>query len=69
MKLGDESICYQHHQAETILENLLKHPVFNYTTHGNNLKEAIEWITKANNSAVRMENKLKEYKESERTRS
>ena len=40
MKIGEESICYQHHQAEMILENLLKgENVYNYKS---NLKEAIE---------------------------
>jgi hypothetical protein len=60
MKMGEETICYQHHQATTILEKLLK----KYTSYpSSELKEAIEWITKANDSAVRMEDKLKEYKQ------
>ena len=59
MKIGKESICYQHHQAEMILEELLK------DHRGTKIKKAIEWIHKANDSAVRMENKLKWYKENE----
>lgn len=56
MNIGKETICYQHQQAQDILESLLK-------DHRNTkIKEAIEWITKANDSAVRMEDKLKEYK-------
>lgn len=63
MNVGEETICYQHQQAQDILEELLKHPTFKYTSYGKNIKETIEWITKANDSAVRMEKKLKHYKE------
>lgn len=60
MKVGEESICYQHQQAQDILEKLLI--VADCDKCRNKLKEAIEWITKANDSAVRMEEKLKWYK-------
>ena len=72
MKIGEEFICYQHHQAESILEKLLKDNFISVTLCDRarkDIKEAIEWIHKANDSAVRMENKLKEYKENDRTRS
>lgn len=61
MNLKNESICYQHQQTTTILEKLLKeYPA--YPELRKELKEAIECITYANDSAVRMEDKLKEYK-------
>ena len=63
MKIGDESIYYQHHQAEMILEKLLI--VTNCVKCIGKIKEAIEWIHTANDSAVRMENKLKWYKEND----
>jgi pyruvate-formate lyase len=65
MKIGEESICYQHHQAETILEKLLSQCDYQDRQRANKLKEAIEWIHTANASAIRMENKLKWYKEHE----
>lgn len=52
-------------QAQDILEKLLK--IYGNVESANyllsNLKEAIEWITKANDSAVKMEEKLKWYKD------
>ena len=66
MKIGTESICYQHQQAQDILERLLiLYPSTQYLVTNTRLQEAIEWITHANDSAVRMENKLTEYKEKE----
>lgn len=64
MKIGEEFICYQHQQAQDVLEKLLI--VVDCDKCRSKLKEAIEWITKANDSAVRMENKLKWYKENEK---
>lgn len=67
MKVGQETICYQHHQAQTLLENLLKSTICKDYEFSDRLKknllEAIDWIEKANDSAVRMENKLVEYKQ------
>lgn len=65
MKMGEETICYQHHQVETILEKLLKDYNLEKITPNliNDLKEAIDWIHTANESAVRMEDKLKWYKD------
>jgi len=65
MKVEIENICYQHHQATSILEKLLKKET-NYQVRQQYIN-AIEWITDANDSAIRMENKLKENKENERT--
>ena len=66
MKLGTESICYQHQQAQDILERLLiLYPSTQYLGTNIRLQEAIEWITHANDSAIRMEDKLKWYKENE----
>ena len=63
MKIGEETICYQHQQAQNILEKLLKRGFSdNFDASSNSVKEAIEWVTYANDSAVRMEDKLKEYK-------
>ncbi len=67
MQLGQETICYQHQQAQDILEKLLKstisrdYPVSESLS--SKLKEAIEYITSANDSAVKMEDKLKWYKQ------
>lgn len=62
-KVGQETICYQHQEAQNILEKMLIRGIFNeLIVSEKKIKEAIEWITKANDSAVRMENKLKEYK-------
>ena len=62
--MGEEFICYQHQQAQDILEKLLK--LWSFTEAcktSEDIKEAIEWITKANDSAVKMEGKLKLYKQ------
>ena len=65
MKLGQATICYQHQEAQNSLEKLLNiYSGMETTTYlCNNLKDAIVWINEANESAVRMENKLKYYKE------
>ncbi len=63
MKLGQATICYQHQEAQNLLENLLMlkaHSILE--CHRKDIKEAIDWIIEANESAVRMENKLKYYK-------
>ena len=63
-KVGQETICYQHQEAQNILEALLVIADDQLTSYAaGRIKEAIVWITEANDSAVRMENKLKEYKE------
>jgi len=64
MNIGEETICYQHHQAQDILVKLLKRQTgVRLDIARNQVNEIIGWITKANDSAVRMEDKLKEYKE------
>jgi len=61
MKIGEETICYQHQQAQDILEKLLV--VTDCAKCISKIKEAIDWIHAANDSAVRMEDKLKWYKD------
>ena len=61
MKIGEETICYQHHQTEMLMESLLK--AQQNTIYALAIKEAIDWVHKANDSAVRMENKLNWYRD------
>lgn len=60
--MGQATICYQHNQAQLILEKLLKSDNLS-SNQKNDIKEAIEWIDEANKSAQRMETKLRWYKE------
>lgn len=64
MKIGEETICYQHQQAQDILKKLLKGYLLPPMLR-KDIKETIEWITKANDSAVRMEDKLNWYKQND----
>lgn len=64
MKIGEETIYYQHQQAQDILEKLLKGYLLPPMLR-KDIKEAIEWITKANDSAIKTEDKLKWYKQND----